>query len=234
MSRVRCRAGEFEQLLELGPLGEQSVVLLAQLHFLELAQAAQAHVEDRLGLAVGQAELGHHHRLGLVLGADDRDDPVEVEEGDDEAFDQLEPVGDLLQPVAAPALEDVDLVQQPVLEQFLEPHDHRRARGVEHVEVEPEAHFEVGQLVERFLEQLGIDVAALGHEHDAHLLVAFVAHVLEDRHLAVGDHLGDLLDQLALGDLVRDLRDDQLVLPAAEPLDARLAIGLFLDLRSPK
>ena len=34
----------------------QVVVLLADLHLLELAQRAQAHVEDRLGLHVGELE----------------------------------------------------------------------------------------------------------------------------------------------------------------------------------
>src|SRR5690606_26554464 len=55
--------GRGEQLFQLVPLLEQLVLLLAELHLLELAQAAQAHVQDRFGLAIGEAELGHHHRL---------------------------------------------------------------------------------------------------------------------------------------------------------------------------
>ena len=220
--------GRGEQLLELVLLLQQLVLLLAELHFLELAQAAQPHVEDRLCLTVGEPELGHHHRLGLVLGADDLDHPVEVEERDDVAFDQLEPVGDLLQPVAAAALQDVDLVRDPVRQQLVKAHHHRRARGVEHVEVEPEARLEIGELVERFLEQLGVDVAALGHEDDADVLVALVAHVLEDRQLAIGDELRDLLDQPAFRHPIGHFRDHQLVLPAAEAFDARIAIGLVL------
>ena len=74
---------------------------VADLHLLELAQAAQPHVEDRLGLAVGELELGDHHRLGLVLLADDLDHPIEVEEGDQIAFEQLDPVVDLADPVLA-------------------------------------------------------------------------------------------------------------------------------------
>ena len=72
----------FDQPAELLAFLDQCVALAADLHLLELAQAAQAHVEDRLGLAVRQREFGHQHRLGLILGADDRDHPVEVEEGD--------------------------------------------------------------------------------------------------------------------------------------------------------
>jgi len=50
-----CRI--IEQRLQLSLFGQQRVALLAQFHFLQLAQRAQPHVEDRLGLPVGQLEL---------------------------------------------------------------------------------------------------------------------------------------------------------------------------------
>ena len=122
------------------------------------------------------------------------------------------------------ALENVDLREGPAFEQLLQPHHHRRAAeptgGIEHVQIEAEPRLQIGQLEQAFLEQLGIDIAAFGHQHDADRGVAFVAHILEDRQLAIGNRLRDLLDQLALGDLIRDLRDYQLPLPAAQPLDA--------------
>src|SRR3546814_18295643 len=80
-----------EQLLQVAALLLQRVLLAAQLHFLELAQTAQPHVEDRLALAVGEVELGDHHRLGIVLGADDSDHSVAVAKRDDVAADQNEP-----------------------------------------------------------------------------------------------------------------------------------------------
>ena len=100
---------------------------------------------------------------------------------------------------------------------------------IEHIEVEPDPAFQIGQLVERFLEQLGIDIAALGDEHEADLLVALVTDILEDRQLAIGDQLGDLLDQLALRQHVGNLGDDQLPLPAAQLLDPGLfPVALFV------
>ena len=89
----------------------QFVTLAAQLHFLQLAQGAQTHVEDRLGLPVGKLELGHHHRLGFILGPDDLNDPVEVEIGNDIAFEQLQPRVDFLEPMLRPAYEHLDLVR---------------------------------------------------------------------------------------------------------------------------
>src|SRR5207253_5339853 len=68
-----------DQLFERFLLGAKLLVLLADLHLLELAQVAQPHVEDRVGLHVGQLERLHQHRLRLVLVADDLDDTIEVE-----------------------------------------------------------------------------------------------------------------------------------------------------------
>jgi len=121
-------------------------MLLPQLHFLELAQAAQPHVENRLGLAVGEAEFLHHRRLGLVFGADDCNHPVEIEEGDDVARDDFEPQRNLVEPVPGAPLENVDLARDPVRQQLPQAHHHRGAGRVEHVEVEREARFEIGQL----------------------------------------------------------------------------------------
>ena len=43
-------------------------MLAADLHLLELAQGAQAHVENRFGLRVGELEALHQDRLRLILG----------------------------------------------------------------------------------------------------------------------------------------------------------------------
>ena len=98
-----------DQLDQLLALLGQRVALAADLHLLELAQAPKAHVEDRLSLAVGQREFGHQDRLGLILAADDLDHPVEVEIGDEEAVEQLDPIVDLADPDLAPADQDLDL-----------------------------------------------------------------------------------------------------------------------------
>ena len=63
--------------------------------FLELAQSTQAHIEDRLGLDVAQLEALHQLLLGLVLKANDPNHLVQVEIGDQEAVEDLEPGFDL-------------------------------------------------------------------------------------------------------------------------------------------
>src|SRR3546814_9961434 len=68
--------------------------------------------------------------LGLVLGADDRDHAVEVEKRDDVAADQIEPVGDLVEPVLRAALEDDELVLDPGEQCLAQAHHARGARGI--------------------------------------------------------------------------------------------------------
>ncbi len=105
------------------------------------------------------------------------------------------------------------------LQRLAQVHDPGRVVLVEDVEVERKADFEVG-LPEKLLHQeLGRHVAGARLEHDAHVVGRFVAHVLQDRQLLGVDDLGDALDQLALLDLVGDLRDDDAVLAARQLLD---------------
>src|SRR3546814_4558191 len=67
------------QKLELLLLLGEGRVLFANDDLLQLAQGAQAHVENRLSLDVAQLPALHHIRLRIVLLADDADHLVEVE-----------------------------------------------------------------------------------------------------------------------------------------------------------
>ena len=121
--------------------------------------------------------------------------------------------------MAAAAQHDVDLAEDPFLQQQLQPQHAGRARRIQHIEVDRKAAFHVGQLVDAFLQQLGVDIAAFGHQHDPHRGIALVAHVFENRQFLVGDQLGQLLDQLGLGHHVGHLGNHQLPLPASQPFD---------------
>ena len=203
--RRRCRTGLGDQLLKLFPLFGQLLAFPADLHFLKPAQAAQAHVEDCFGLTVGERELSHEDRLRLVFRTDDFDDPIQVQVGDQEAIQQLQPVIDLADPDLCLADENFDLELQPGGKRLLQAHHDRRAVLVQNVEIEGEADLEVGQPVEAFLQQFGIHRACARLQDDPKVLGAFVPDVGQDRELLLGDELGDLLDQLPLLDAVRDL-----------------------------
>ena len=172
------------------------------MHFFQLAQRAQTHVEDRFCLPVGQAKLGHHHWLGFVLGADNLDHPVEIEEGDDIALDQFQPPRDLVKPMLRAALQNLKLRTRPMLEQLFEAHHHRRSGRIEHVHIEREARFHIGEFEDALFQKLGVDIAAARDQHNADLLVRFVTHIVQNRQLLVRNRLRDLLDQFALLHLI--------------------------------
>src|SRR3546814_5227483 len=80
----------------------------------DLAQGAQAHVENRLSLDVAQLPALHHLRLRIVLLADDADHLVEVEVGDEVAIEHLEAMSDLLETVQRLALQHLVAVIEEI------------------------------------------------------------------------------------------------------------------------
>lgn len=208
-----------EQRLQLAALLVELVALAADLEFLQPAQAAQPHVQDRLRLPVGQAEFGDHHLLRLVFGPDDLNHPVEVEIGDQIAFEQLDPVGDLAQPMPRASFQHHELMLDPGLQRAAQRHHPRRAILVEHVEVQADPRLQIGKAEQSVHQHLRIDRAAARLQHDAHLGIRFVAHVGQDREFLVVDQAGDLFDQLALLHAVGNLADNHLPSAALLTLD---------------
>ena len=88
-----------DQCLELRALFAQRLFLGADFHLFELAQIAQPHVEDGVGLHIGELEGLHQDGLRLVLFADDLDHLVEVEIGDEKAAQHFEAMLDFRQPM---------------------------------------------------------------------------------------------------------------------------------------
>ena len=103
-----------QQLLDRFLLRAQLFVLLADFHLFQPAQVAQPHVEDGVGLHIGKLEGLHQHRLRLVLAADDLDDLVEVEIGDQIAAEHLEPMLDLAEPVTRAAQQHLAPVRRAI------------------------------------------------------------------------------------------------------------------------
>ncbi len=205
-----------QQRLEFLALPGELLVLALDLELFQPAQRAQPHVEDRLGLQVGEPERPDHLGLGLVLLADDLDQPVEVEIGDQVAVEDLQPPLDLGQAEGRAAHQHLAAMVEEGLQCLAQVHDPGRVVLVEDVEVEREADLEVGLPEELLHQELGRHIAGPGIEHDTHVLGELVAHVFEDRQLLGVDDLGDALDQLALLDLIGDLGDDDAVLAARQ------------------
>ena len=159
--------------------------------------------------------------LGGVVGrADQLDDLVDVEDRDQQALDQVEPVGGLGTAVGRAPAYDVEAVVEEHLEHVLEPERPRLAVD-QRDGVDAEGVLHRGQPVELLEQRLG-DEAVLHLDHQAQAVLA-VGEVLD-----VGDALEllglhqrlDPLRDLLGADAVRQLGDhDALATP--DRLDAR-------------
>ena len=94
-TRARSRSLEPRMASSSAISPAQLVLLLLQLDPGELGQLPQPQFQDVVGLDLGEVEDGHQPgpgRGGVVRGADDLDDLVDVHDGDEEALDQVQAV----------------------------------------------------------------------------------------------------------------------------------------------
>ena len=101
------------QRVQPGLLLRELVVLAADFHFLQAAQAAQAHVQHGVGLDFGQAECPHQGGARLIFLAHDADDLVEVQIDDEVAVEDFEAPGDMRQAMRGAALQHLVPVVEP-------------------------------------------------------------------------------------------------------------------------
>ena len=218
-----------EDLLQLGDQGLDLLVFLDDLVPLEVGQPLELHLQDGLGLDLGQLEPLHQAGPGLVdvlRGPDELDDGVEVVQGDGQALQDVGPGFGLLQVEPRPAPDDVLAVGDEVF------HDVDQAERLgllvdDGQHDDPEGGLEGRVLVEVVQDDLG-QLALLDLDDDPDALpVGLVADVGDALDLLVVDQLGDVLDEPGLVDRVGDLGDDD---PLALALVAALDHGLGPEL----
>ncbi len=221
----------FQDGLQLFAFGGQFVLLAADFHFLQPRQLAQLGVEDVVGLILGQLEPRNQRGLGLILGADDADDLVQVEERDQQAFQQVQAAIDLLQPVLEPAGDGFVAEAEPFGQQHLQVLDLRTPVQADDVEVDPVALFQVGGGEQMAHQLFDVDPVGTRNQHHPHRVgvIGFVADVLQPGQL-LGAHLGgDLFDHLRGRDLVGQGVDDQVaVFPGVGGAGAHAAVAGFI------
>ena len=199
-----------EDVLELGDELDDREVLVLDLLALEGGQAGEPHVEDGLGLELGEVEPLHEvvaRVLDLARFADRLDHRVEVVEGDLEALEDVGPGARLAEVELGPATDDLAPVVDVVLEDAAQRQRLRLAVDErEHVHVERELHRRVLEQVVQHLVRVRV---ALDLDVDAHpVAVGLVAQVGDAVDPLVLDEVGDLLEERGLVHLVRQLGDD--------------------------
>ncbi len=200
-----------EQSAELCLLGRQRVEFLLDRDFFEPAQGAQPQIEDRLGLDLAQFPAPHHLGLRVVILADDSDHLVEVEIDDDLPLEDLDAAGNGGEAMPAAAQQYLAAMVEKGLQRLLQAHHPRHAGGIEHIQVERHADFELGQPKQLLHQHIGIDIAALGLDHEPYILGRFVADVGDQRQFLVFEQSGDFFDEAPFRHAIRDLGYDDLV-----------------------
>ena len=228
-----------QDVFELALLLAQFLEFLLDLDRFELRQLTQADFEDVFGLALAELERLDQRGLGLVAVANDADHLVDVQQHQLPAFEDVDAVQHLLQPMLAAAGDGGLAEGDPLFEHLAQALLRRPAVQPDHGQVDRRRGFQAGVGQQRGDQFLLLDAAALGLEHQAHrrLLARLVAHAVQHHQhaglelglvlrqgllarldLGVGDFL-DLLQHLLAAHARRQFVDHELPLAAREVLD---------------
>src|ERR1019366_6487946 len=215
--------------------------LLLELLDLEAGELREAHVEDRLGLLLGELEaplqLGAR-RLGVGRAANDLDDRVDVVDRDLEALEDVFAFLRLAEIELRATHDHVVTVRDEVLEHLAHRHDLRDEAPCDRVGHEREHDHAERALHRGVLVQLVQHYTryrvALQLDYHAHAVtVRFVAQVGDSLEFLLAHQVRDLLDETRLVHLIGELGDDDLRLVALLVLLDRGA-GAHDDLAAPR
>ncbi len=214
-----------QQVLQIGDGARDLFVFILDLLALERRQTAQLHVEDRLGLQVGQLETLHQPffgHVGIRRLADGLDHLVQVGQGDQQAFQDVRPrpgLGQLEFRAAGddhPAVLDVELQRPFQREQPRLAVDQRQQLHAER------------RLQRRVLEELVEHLLAAGRPLGSSTTMLMPRRSDSSRRSEMSSsrpsRASSAMRSISAGlvDLVRDFGDDDAVPPARVLLDLRL------------
>ena len=195
----------------------------------QAGQAAQAHVENRRGLLVAEAEFAHQGLFGDFIGlrfANRPDDFVDVIQRNEQAFQDMGPGQRLFQfKFAAPRNDDL-LVIQIVMEDFLQGQDAGMAVD-EGQHDDTEGFLKLRVLVQLVQDDVRVRVGPQLDDDAQPLAVRFVPQGRNAVDFLVARQVGNRFDDPGLVDLIGNFRDDNAVLPLRHGLDGRA--GAHLD-----
>ena len=178
---------------------------------LQAGQTAQAHLENRGGLGLGQREALHQLRGRLFIGlrpANDGDDLVDMVKRDKQALQDMGALFGLAQIEARTADDDVFLVLDVVEQHLLE--RKRVGHAVDQREhVHAPADLQLGVLVQLVEHNLGNGVLLqLDDDVDRAVAVGAVVHVRDLGEFLLANELAQLGHQVGTVHLIGDLGDD--------------------------
>ena len=102
-------------------------------------------------------------------------------------------------------------MRQPFGQRLGQAQHHRHLATAQHIHVERNARFQVGEAEQLLHQHQRIDGARARLQHQADILGGFVAHIGEQRQPLGFQQLGDLLDQPRFLHQIRNFGDDDIV-----------------------
>ena len=210
-----------ENVFVVGNLGDEILMLEADLVGFQGGEPPQLHLQDGIGLDLAEAMailqlLAGGGRVGG--GPDQGDDRIELIKGQQQAEQDVVALFSLAQKVPRASLDRLDPKIEKHLQHLAQGEQHRLPLD-QRQHVGAEVVLQRGELEQVVEHNLGIGVAAQ-FDDDAHAVaVRFVANVSDAFELLVVDQLGDAFDQGGLVGLVGQLGDHH-----------RIAIGAPLGL----
>ena len=175
------------------------------------------HVEDCRRLNFVELEQGHEPGAGIFDGgrrANERDDIIECIKCLEVSAQDVGTLFCLAEAVARTALQDFDLMGDPVSDELLEGQGARHPID-EREHVRAEIVLELGVLVQLVQDDLGNRVTLqVDDEPHAGAGRGVIADIGDSGEFSLTDELGDAQEQIVWVDLVREFGDDQ-NLPAA-------------------
>ena len=201
----------------------QLLVFLLKPFALQAGQAGKAHVENGLGLLLGKRKAQHQGFLrgsGILAGADDGDDLVDMVQCLEQAFQNMGPLLRLVQLEPCTPGYHFLLVLEVIINQFPQiQHPGLAVYEGQHVGAEVFLH---GRMLEEHIQHnLRLNIL-LQFDDNPHTLpvVGFVTDIADALNFLFMHQIRNLLDEDGLVDLVGDFRRD----------DTRAAVAHLLDI----
>ncbi len=200
------------------------IILILEFLPIQALQRLQTHIQNGLCLNIIQTEALHQLLLGIIIGrADDMDDLVNVVLGDEQTLQQVRPLLCLAQVVLRPPGQNFLLVGQILVNDLPQGQDPGLLLIVHQCQHDnAEAGLQSGLLKEVVQHHLGVGILFQLDDHPHTVAVGLVPQVGNAVQALVLDLLGNVLDELALVDLIGQLRND----------DPHPVLAEFLEFRS--
>ena len=156
-----------QDLLQLIAFRCQFILLTTNADLFQLGQVTQFQIQYGFSLRVTQAEPRHQRRLGFVLGANNMNYFIDIEESDQIAFKDVQPLQHTLQTIFQPTANSVCTKFKPLPQYANQAFNSGTTIYTDHVQVDAVTAFQVGGRKQMVHQAIDIDPVRARHNKQA-------------------------------------------------------------------